>query len=329
MPLFFALIALVLGTTPAWSQTGTLVVLNKGAASANIIDVASGRTLATLPTGAGPHEVVISADGRWAVGADYGGGGAGGNTLTVIDVPALRVARTIDLGRYTRPHGISFLPGDSLVAITSESTRNVVIVRVADGEIVQAISTEQNGSHMLAVVASGQRIYTGNIQSNSVSELNVADGRVTRTFDVPPSPEAITVTPNGAEVWVGSNARGTVSVISTADGSVTEAQQGFGWPYRILITPDQHLVIMPDLEREEVRFVERATRRELERLTFAGAGPQGVILSADARTLFLSLSRRNRVAVIDLASRRVTRHIDTGAGPDGIAFTTRVIAETR
>ena len=103
--------------------TGTLVVTNKTPSTATIIDVASGRTLATLPTGAGPHEITISSDGRTAVVTDYSG--QPGRTLTVIDVPALRVVRTIDLGQYNRPHGIVFLPGDSLVAVTSEASGNV------------------------------------------------------------------------------------------------------------------------------------------------------------------------------------------------------------
>ena len=88
--------------------SGTLVVTNKTPSTATIIDVASGRMLATLPTGAGPHEVVISPDGRTAVVTDYGGQPR--KTLTVIDLPALKVVRTIDLGTYTAPHCIVFLP---------------------------------------------------------------------------------------------------------------------------------------------------------------------------------------------------------------------------
>ena len=38
--------------------TGTLVVTNKTPSTATIVDVASGRTLATLPTGTNPHEIV-------------------------------------------------------------------------------------------------------------------------------------------------------------------------------------------------------------------------------------------------------------------------------
>lgn len=77
--------------------SGTLVVTNKTPSTATIVDVASGRTLATLPTGTNPHEIALSSDGALAVITDYGGPR---RTLTVIDVPGLRVARTIDLGEH-------------------------------------------------------------------------------------------------------------------------------------------------------------------------------------------------------------------------------------
>lgn len=101
---------------------GTLLVLNKAQATVTFVDLATGEIAATLPTGAGPHELVMSQDGRWAVGTDYGAR-SGGSTLTIIDVDGVRIARTVDLGRYTRPHGISFLPGDELLAVTSEASQ--------------------------------------------------------------------------------------------------------------------------------------------------------------------------------------------------------------
>ena len=87
---------------------GTLIVTNKSAATASFIDLDSNRIVATVPTGQGPHEIALSRSGRVAVVTDYGGQGAGGNTLTVIDVPGRRVSRTIDLGPYRRPHGVAF-----------------------------------------------------------------------------------------------------------------------------------------------------------------------------------------------------------------------------
>lgn len=303
---------------------GTLIVTNKTPATATIIDVGSGRTLATLPTGNGPHEVVVSRDGGVAVVTDYGAQGPG-STLTVIDLARRDIARRIDLGEFRRPHGIVFLPGDSLVAVTSETNRAVIVVHVRSGGIVRVLPTEQAGSHMVGVVANGSRGYTGNIGSNTVSELDMTTGATLRRFDVPAQPEAINVTPDGREVWVGSNATGVVSAIDLTTGIVSAAAEGFSWPYRVLFTPDASLVLLPDYRGETLRFVERASRRELGRIPLPGQGPQGIVLTPDARYAFLSLSAQGRVAIIDVAKREVVGHLDAGQTPDGVAFTTRVV----
>jgi DNA-binding beta-propeller fold protein YncE len=303
---------------------GTLVITNKSPSTATIIDVASGRVLATLPTGQGPHEVTLSPDGRVAVVTDYSG--QPGKTLTVIDVPGLRVVRTIDLGDYRRPHGIQFIAGDSLVAATSEASGNVVVVNVARGEVQRAIATRGNGSHMLGIVGDRSRIYTGNIGSNTVSELDARSGQFVRSFDVPAQPEAINVTPDGKEVWVGSNGTGKVSVVDPSTGAIATAAEGLGWPYRVAFTPDLRTVLLPDLRKEELRFLDRATRRELGRLTFTGGGPQGIMITPDGRYAFQSLSTQARVAIIDIANRTVAGYIAAGETPDGVAYTTRVFA---
>lgn len=305
--------------------SGTLIVTNKGPSTATIIDVASGRALATLPTGQGPHEVVVSHDGSIAVVTDYGSR-SGGNSLTVIDVPGLKVVRTINLGEYHRPHGIAFLPGDSLVAVTSEMSRNVVIVSVGEGVVRKAIPTQHNGSHMVGVTANGLRAYTGDIGSNTVSELNVETGQYVRSWDVPTQPEAINVTPDGSEVWVGSNATGKVSVVNPATGTIATAAEGFGWPYRIYFTPDVKTVLLPDLRKEELRFVDRATHRELGRISFAGGGPQGITMTPDGKYALQSLSQQGRVAIVDAAARKVVGYIAAGETPDGIAYSPRTAA---
>jgi DNA-binding beta-propeller fold protein YncE len=323
-----ALAALLLpvasGSQPA-GLTGTLIVTNKTPSTATIIDVGSGRTLATLPTGHGPHEIVLSSDGRTAVVTDYGTGPAPGSTLTVIDVPGKRIAKTISLGEYRRPHGIVMLPGDSLVAVTVEANKAVLLVRLATGEIARVVSTGQSGSHMVGVTADGTRGWTGDIGSNTVSELDLVSGRSLRTIAVPAQPEAINVTPDGREVWVGSNATGRVSVVNAATGTVSAAAEGFGWPYRVLYSPDTTLVLLPDLRKEELRFVERVSRKELARLSLPGKGPQGITFAPNGRYAFLSFSTGRAVAIIDVAQRKVVGELAAGDTPDGVVYTTRVV----
>jgi YVTN family beta-propeller protein len=304
------------------SLSGTLIVTNKAPSTATIIDVGTGRVLATLPTGNNPHEVVLSADGRTAVITDYGTGAA--PTLTVIDVPGKRVARTNSLGQYTRPHGIVYLPGDSLVAVTSESTNHVVIVHVASGQVRKAIPTRNPGSHMVGVSADGRRAWTGDMGSHTVSELDLVAGTYLRSIPVPNTPEAINVTPDGREIWVGSNQTGKVSVVDAATGAVTTAAEGVSWPYRVLFTPDTKTVVIPDMRNHEVRFLDRASRRELSRISLPGAGPQGVIMTPDGCYLLESLSTQSQVVVIDMRTRAVVGHIPAGQTPDGIAYTPEV-----
>lgn len=179
---------------------------------------------------------------------------------------------------------------------------------------------------MLAMVADGGRIYTSNGQSNSVSELDMDRRETVRTFEVPPSPEAITVTPDGSEVWVGSNEEGTLNVVHTSDGSVEKVAEGFGWPYRILITPDQRRVLVPDLEGNVLRIFDRVSRQELSQIEFPAAGPEGVTLYRDPNIIFLALSQQGRAAVIDIEGSRVLGYYATGDTPDGIAYSPLVVA---
>ena len=302
-------------------QTGTLVVLNKSAATAPFIDVASGETVATLPTGQGPHELAMTRDGRWAVSTNYGGG----NSLTVFDVQNTEVLRTIALPAYPRPHGAVFLTGDTILAVTSEASQNVILVQPFRGEIVGTISTAVGGSHMVAVTGDARTLYTGDMGAATVSRLDVVSMRKTRGYGVPAQPEAITVSLDGSQVWVGSNAEGVVSVLDTEAGSVDSSLSGFSWPYRILIIEERNLVVIPDLGRSHVRFVDYDERRDIGTLPFPGQGPQGVALTRDRGTLFLSLSQAGQVAVIDLASREVVRRLEAGPSPDGIGWSPLLI----
>src|SRR5512139_3541505 len=94
-------ILLLTAALTAQAPESLLVVTNKDEHTVSIVSLATGGTLAVLPTGIGPHEVAASADGRWAVATDYGTREPG-STLTVVDLASRSVARTISLDPYRR-----------------------------------------------------------------------------------------------------------------------------------------------------------------------------------------------------------------------------------
>lgn len=306
---------------PPTGLAGTLIVLNKSGHDASFIDLASGELLATLPTGRGPHEIIVTDDGRWAIGTDY----SGGNSLTVFDVENLIVHKTIDMSDYPYPHGILFLPGQEEVIVTSEISGKLVIVNFHEGKISRTIDTNQNGSHMVAVSADGSVAYTSNGDSNSVSVIDIPNGQFVKSIAVPRRPEAITTNKAGSEIWVGSNDGSVVSIVSPETEKVTTQWPGFNWPYRILLTEDELFAVMPDLGNGSLRFFDARSRVELGSIDFGRSQPQGVTFYSDDRTLFLSLAGEDKVAVIDIESRKILGEYATGNSPDGIAYSPLVL----
>ena len=83
----------------------TLLVLTNAESGLSIVDVATNKVITRVATGANPHEVTVSADGKFAYVADYGNQ-TPGSTLTVIDLVARKTVKTVKLPGLTRPHGI-------------------------------------------------------------------------------------------------------------------------------------------------------------------------------------------------------------------------------
>jgi YVTN family beta-propeller protein len=346
MPSLFAS-ALVIGCAavcmPLSAQTsagtpaplhGTLLAANMNDNTVTVLDLATQHTVATLPTGLAPHEVAISHNGRWAVVSNYGPRGQPGNSLTVVDLsaPVPTVVRTIDLGQYHRPHGSAFLPGDSTLLVTVEANQSVLVVNIAAGTVSAVIPTTQRGSHMVALTADGRRAFTSNVGDGTISELDIANRAFVRTISVAPAVEGIAVSPKGDQVWVASNKAKTVSVVTPASASVADTVGNFGLPYRMAITPDSRTAIITDPASGSVRFVNTATRAELGRVPFppdslvataevpGSSCPEGIVLTPDGRTAFITLQGRNRVVAIDVASRTVLATMPTGVWSDGVAY---------
>ena len=301
-----------------FATSGTLLVANQQSANASIIDLATG-AMTLVPVGAGPHEAVISADGRWGVVTVYGAQ-VPGNQLAVIDMTTRAVVRMIDLGEYRRPHDITFLPGSSSrVVVTSEASQNVVVVDVVAGRVEGAIPTQAQGSHSLALAADGRTLFTANVPAASVSQLDLADRKFVRHVPVGPAAEGIAITPNGREVWAGSNQEGTVSIIEVATGTVVETLRDLGMPYRITISPDGRWAMIPDPPNNRVHVADVAARRVVGAITGIGS-PRGVEIAPDNRTAYVTLGPQNSVLVVDLVERRVLAEHPVGTAPDGVGF---------
>jgi DNA-binding beta-propeller fold protein YncE len=309
---------------------GTIVAANMLDHTVSLIDASNGRTVATLPAGMGPHEVTVSHDSRWALVSNYGPGREPGNTVTVIDLTTQRVAQTIDLGQYRRPHGLAFLPGDTAFLVTSETSRAIIVVAFPSGVVRRTIPTFGRASHMLAVSRDAQRIAIANIADATVT-MTTAAGADSVTIAVPRQPEGIAIAADGSEVWVGSNRDSVVTIIDFARRQIIATLRGFGMPYRIALSADGRHAVISDPALGVVRIIDAKSRADLATIAFprdsvlasaefkGSPSPEGIAISADGRWAFVTLQGLNRVATIDLSTRQITGYAPTGNWSDGIA----------
>src|SRR5271168_3995000 len=155
--------------TPA----NALLVLSKGDLTLSIVDPATMKVIARMPSGPDPHEVVASTDGRFAYISNYGGGRY--NTITVVDLVEQKILPAIDLGALRGPHGLMFVGGK--VWFTAEAAKVIGSYDPASQKIDWVLGTGQNRTHMLYVFDDLKRMVTSNVSSATMTFVEKSGGQ--------------------------------------------------------------------------------------------------------------------------------------------------------
>ena len=339
--LLLALLTALVSPVPG----GTLVVVNKTDNTVDLVDAETGESVATLPTGQGPHEAAVSRDGETAVISNYGHRGKPGSTLTVIDVEGAKVVRTVDLGDHSRPHGLSWISDDAVV-VTTEDSRHLLVVDVVKGTVDAQVETGQQVSHMVATTPDGKRAFVANIDSGNVTAIDLDQRRKLADITTGAGAEGIATTPDGKHVWVTNRAADTLSVIDASTLEVVATVPCKGFPIRVAITPDGKRALVSCASTGEVVVFDVTARKELLRRkldlsTVPTASmrlfgdrfgespvPVGLVIAPDGKRAWVAATQADAVVVFDPASLEVLDLVKAGQEPDGMAFSSVAVAQS-
>jgi YVTN family beta-propeller protein len=297
-----------------------LLVLSKDENALAIVDPGTWKVLAKVPTGAVPHEVAASADGKVAVVTNYGAH-QDGTTLTVIDLVGQKEIHTVELDSLKGPHGVVFLGNKAY--FTAEGSNAVGRYDPATNRVDWTFITSQERTHMLVVNRDGTMIFTANVNSNTVTCLKHSPAKdVWGTTQIPvgKGPEGIDMSPDGKEVWVANSGDGTVSIIDAQSKKVTQTiDVHTKRSNRLKFTPDGMLVLISDLGNGDLVVVDVATLKEVKRIHL-GSSAEGIQLQPDGSRAFVAVSGDNQVSVVDLKTLEVVTRFEVGKDPDGMAW---------
>ncbi len=304
-----------------------LLVLAKTDNTLAIVNPATLKVVAKAPSGPDPHEVVASADGKFAFISNYGGGVY--NTLTVIDLVEQRALPAVDLGPLRGPHGLVFAGGK--VWFTAEAAKVIGSYDPATKKVDWVLGTGQNRTHMIFVSEDLKRIVTSNVSSATMTiiEKTLGGGRGPAQGDwdetlvaVGRGAEGFDVSPDGKEIWAANAQDGTISILDFAGKKVVQTlAANVTSANRLKFTPDGKLVFVSTLNGPDVSIFDAATRAVVKRVK-VGRGAAGIQMHPDGSVAYVACTPDDYVAIINLKSLEVTGHLDAGKQPDGMAWST-------
>ena len=326
--LFFLWVAVVAaGATVARSEnsTGRLLVANKGDRTLSIINPDTGAQLAAVAEdGVTGHEVVASADGRFAFVPIYGNSGVGhagtdGSLIRVIDLQKQAVVGTVDFGKGIRPHCAVIGPKNHLLYVTTELENSISVIEPKDFKVIGSIPTGQAESHMLAISSDGKTGYTANVAPGTVSVLDLEKMAVKKIIPICKTTQRISISPDDKWVFTADQTKPQIAVIDTAKNEVARWIELPGVGYGTAVTPDGRWLVVAMSGISQVGIVDLQAMK-IAHVLDAPKTPQEVLIRPDGAFAYVSCSASGQVAVIGLKKFSVEKPITAGKGADGLAW---------
>ena len=177
-----------------------LAVVSKGMPGVVLYDAATDREICRAEMDVAPHEAAFSSDGRMLYvpiysSANIGQPGPDGHSINFMKTENCAIETTLDTGDFKRPHYIEQGPS-GLLYVTAEMNQAILIVDPDEPAIIDTLPTGSSNTHFFAMTSDEYRIFTSNVNDETLSVLDVPGRRLLATIDTGASNQRMTVSPD-------------------------------------------------------------------------------------------------------------------------------------
>ena len=247
---------------------------------------------------------------------------AGGSTVSVLNLVALRPETTLQVG----PHPVALVASptrNEIFAVSQGSAAGRGSLAVIDAEANRVVATVALGRapSAVAIDRQGARIYVANSGSNNITVVEAATRRVLGTVGAGEAPGAIAVSPDGSTLVVANRRSGSVSVLGTSANDLPKLRASFpGCPGAgsIAILPDSSKAFIACSDGHQVmavglRTVPQPRRHEqaapepdrMLALLDVGQRPVRLVLKPDGGEIFVTNEQADTVSEIATGTNEV------------------------
>ncbi|MDC6176982.1 YncE family protein [Ralstonia solanacearum] len=310
-----ALSAAVLAPLAAHAEVVT--VLNSGDASVTLIDKDSRKVLETFPIGKEPHHLIVTPDEKSLIVAN-----AVGNELVFLDPLTGKIQQRVP--RIDDPYQIGFSPDQKWFLTTGNRLDRVDIYRW-DGHalsIAKQLPLAKTPSH-IAFTADSKVAFVTLQDSNEVVAIDLPTQTVMWRMTSGAAPAGVWVTTDQKYLLVGMTGADFVEVIDWRNRtSVKRIPTGKG-AHNFRALGDKRHLFLSNRVSGTISIIDEQTLTKVGDITGLPPGPDDMELTADGKQLWVTCRWAKRVAIVDVASRKVVEEIKVGRSPHGIYFRTR------
>jgi DNA-binding beta-propeller fold protein YncE len=309
-----------------------LLVLNKGDNTLAIVDPATLKVVGRAPAGADPHEVVASADGKLAFISNYGEG----HTLSVVDLVAQKALPAVELGALRSPHGLAVANGK--IYFTAEGSKVIGSYDPAAQKIDWVLGLGQNRTHMIVAGKDSKRIFTSNVNSDTISIIEKSSNGGPGGFGGPPPggrpggpppdggpggppPDGGPGGPpprrpgDGNPLPLGPG--GPPGGRGQGDWAITHIPVGHG-PEGFDLSPDGKEIWAANSHNGTLSLIDVEKKAVMETLKVPTRFANRLKFTPDGRLVFISDLGSSDLVVVEAASRKELKRIKLGGGSAGI-----------
>ena len=307
-------------------------MVNKVSKSVVVFDLFEGKQIKELPIEIEPHEATTLTNPNRVIVTNYGTPAAGGKSITVINADTNTIEKTISIGESSSPHGIISLPQSNKVAVVTDIGNHLSIINVETGVLEKQISTQQELSHLLVHHPTKPIIYVANINSGSVSVIDVELDSVVKIISFKTKAEGIDITKDGSELWVTNIEENIISVINTETYKITNRIDTGKEPLRLKFSIDGNYCLVSNSGDGTISVYDSKTKKQVTNISIPGKKnivekvlyrtprPVGILMHPNGLYAFVSNFTASRVEVIDMQNFTIVSSIKVGKMPDGLAF---------
>ncbi len=300
---------------------GTLFIANKRGNSLSKIDLATGAEVHRVDSCTNPHELATSPDGEYVALACYGG-----TTVDIFRTGDLSRLRSIELGENARPHGIVW-HGNGHLYVTAEGRQSMFRVQHPAGEMaIFEYPTRQRGSHMLTVSPDGDRAWTMDLGSGTVTLVDLFGGNPPRSQQVGDEPEGISLSPDGGALWVSARGSNQAHELDPTTLEIRNTVDTGAFPLRLAIRPQGDVAVTSDLADGGLTVIDLATAKAVRSIMVSNPEEARnrmqvtILWSGDGERIYVAETGSDTVAEVDYESGTVLRRLPAGEGGDGLAI---------